>query len=111
MLVFCLAGLSAFAGAPQLTTKRDPTLSPPVVGGGDSVNPIISVDGRFVLFASSSENLTTNSDGSARVGLVPSKFNVFLRDRTDLSTTLVSVNRSGKSGGNGDSSPIEISAG
>src|SRR6476620_1515536 len=79
-------------------------------GGGDSVAPILSADGRFVLFASTANNLATNINGLPFTGSIPTKINVFLRDRNTKQTTLVTINAAGDGGGNGDSNPIEISA-
>jgi Tol biopolymer transport system component len=42
-------------------------------------------------------------------GLNPPAMNVFLRDRTNATTTLVSVNLTGTNGGNGDSVPAGLS--
>jgi TolB protein len=42
-------------------------------------------------------------------GYVPPRMNVFLRDRTNGTTTLVSLNVAGNGGGNDDSFPIELS--
>jgi len=64
---------------------------------------IISADGRFVLFVSSADNLVTN-DGN---GLT---LDVFLRNRTNNTTTLVSVNATGATGGNGHSISPSMSA-
>jgi Tol biopolymer transport system component len=77
-------------------------LSIPPAGGGnnDSSGSVISADGRFVLFLSSASDLATNDDGGSFV-------DVFLRDRTNNTTALVSVNRTGAGGGNGHSvSPV-----
>src|SRR5207249_11264627 len=70
----------------------------PVAAGGnsDSSDSVISSDGRFVLFLSSANNLVTNDDNGKFV-------DVFLRDRTNGVTTLVSVNQTGVGGGNGNS--------
>lgn len=41
--------------------------------------------------------------------VIPCRFNVYLRDRLNQTTTLVSVNLSGTGGGNGDSFPTGLS--
>lgn len=79
--------------------------SPCASGGGDSGAAIISVDGRYVLFSSSAANLTASNAMPA--SLTP-KLNVYLRDRVNGTTRLVSVNLAGI-GGNGDSLPAGIS--
>jgi WD40-like Beta Propeller Repeat/Bacterial TSP3 repeat len=72
-------------------------------GSGDSISPIISADGRYVLFSSRANNLTTN--GAVATS---SSQNVYLRDRLNQTTTLISVNLAG-TGGNADSTALEIS--
>jgi len=93
----------------QLGSLRGFAQSPAVGGNGDSWGPIISPDGRYVLFASTANNLTTLSNGTALPGAVVARLNVFLRDRTAGTTTLVSANLNGTGGGNGDSIPSGIS--
>src|ERR1041385_98096 len=99
------------SGAPlQVASQHSSAITAPAGGSADSVSPIISADGRYVLFASAADNLIVNGNGAAIIGPFPSKYNVFLRDRTAGTTTLVSINRFGSSGGNGDSIPVELSA-
>ncbi len=93
----------------QLVTTVDPSVGPPASGGGNSMNPIITPDGRYVLFASTADNLALTSSNTPFLAQSPPKMNVFLRDRTNGTTTLVSVNLVGTGGGNGDSVPIELS--
>ena len=75
---------------------------------GSSFGPLMTPDGRYVLFASSAINLVklTNQVSSA----APARINVYLRDRTNRTTTLVSLNAARSGGGNGDSLPSAISA-
>src|SRR5882724_9916501 len=93
----------------QLISLRETTQAPPAGGSGDSWGPILSPDGRFVLFPSTANNLVTTSNGNALRVLVAPRLNVFLRDRKVGTTTLVSVNMAGTGGGNGDSLPTGIS--
>src|SRR5438477_5353970 len=72
-------------------------------GNSDSSGSVISADGRFVLFLSSASNLATNDDAGKYV-------DVFLRNRTNNTTSLLSVNVSGTGGGNGHSISPVISA-
>ena len=99
----------AIAGPLQLVSVLDPSQAPPAGGSGDSWAPIISLDGRYVLFASAANNLVLTSNTNAIPALAPPRLNVFLRDRTNGTTTLVSVNLSGTGGGNGDSWPSALS--
>lgn len=98
-----LAPLSASAGL-QLVTAASSAVTAPPNGNGDSWSPIVSPDGRFVLFASTADNLSSNGNAS----LNPPSVNVYLRDRLNQTTTLVSVNLGG-TGGNGNSFPTALS--
>ena len=102
-------GVPVIAQPLQLVTALDPAQAPPAGGGGDSWTPIISPDGRYVLFASTANNLVLTSNAHPIPASFPARFNVFLRDRTNATTTLVSVNLSGIAGGNGDSTPSALS--
>src|SRR4051794_23952730 len=99
---------SAAANFELVSTLKRPEV-PPAGGSGDSWAPIISPDGRYVLFASSANNLVLSTNGEPIP--IPSlpRLNVFLRDRTNHTTTLVSANLSGLGGGNGDSFPADLS--
>lgn len=103
-LVFLAAGVLLLAAAvpngvaqsaAQLISARSTALPLPAGGNGDSVDPQISPDGRFVLFNSTAGNLVPNNGGQLCS-------QVFLRDRSSNTTTLVSVNLNGF-GGNGNS--------
>jgi Tol biopolymer transport system component len=109
--VAALMTLSAFpapASFIQLVSQRDTSLPPAAGGGGSSQMPIVGSDGRFVLFASTANNLTVISNGLPMSVLPMPSMNVYLRDRASNTTTLVSVNLAG-TGGNGDSLPAGIS--
>jgi Tol biopolymer transport system component len=93
----------------QLVSQPDPSLLTSAGAGGDSVDAMISPDGRYVLFASTAGNLILNSNGVAIPSLFPASMNVYLRDRTNGTTRLISVNLSGTGGGNGNSWPQGIS--
>jgi len=101
--------LPATAAFLQLVSQPDPSLLTSAGAGGDSVDAMISPDGRYVLFASTASNLILNSNGVAIPSLFPVSMNVYLRDRTNGTTRLVSVNLSGMGGGNGNSWPQGIS--
>src|SRR5439155_21978885 len=65
-------------------------------GNGNSYEPRISADGRYVLFLSDASDLVTNADNNANS-------DVFVRDLVLGTTRLVSVNRFGNATGNGAS--------
>jgi hypothetical protein len=81
--------------AAQLISARSTGLALPAGGNGDSINPLLSPDGRFVLFDSTAGNLVPGTGGQSR-------FQVYLFDRASNTLTLVSVNLNGL-GGNGNS--------
>ena len=93
----------------ELVSVRSSSLNPSASGNGDSGLPIISPDGRYVLFTSTADNLVLTTNSNPVSGLLPAGLNVFRRDRTNGTTTLVSVNLAGTGGGNGDSLPMGIS--
>jgi len=90
--------------AVRAVSVADPSIPSKGGGNSDSLGSVISSDGRFVLFLSTASNLSTNDDDGSRF------VDVFLRDRTNQTTTLVSVNRTGVGGGDGHSVSPVISA-
>jgi hypothetical protein len=87
-------------------SQRGSSFTSPAGGNGDSGLSIVSADGRYVLFASTANNLTlTNNNNS----VLPRRMNVFLHDRSNDVTRLVTLNLSGTGGGGGDSFPRGIS--
>ena len=105
--VFLVCSFSIGANASiQPVSQPGSSFAPAAGGDGSSGLPIVSADGRYVLFASTANNLVlTNNNNS----VLPQRMNVFLRDRVSNTTTLVSVNLAGTGGGNGDSFPTAIS--
>jgi Tol biopolymer transport system component len=103
--VFCSV-LSTANASVQLVSLPDPSYAPPAGGDGNSGVPIISADGRYLLFASTANNLVLTNNNHF---VLPQHMNVFLRDRTAGATTLVSANLAGTGGGDGDSYPMGIS--
>lgn len=81
----------------------------PAGANGDSGLPVISADGRYVLFASTADNLALATNNLPIPAVVPAGFNVFLRDRVLRTTALVSVSTNGIGGGDGDSLPVALS--
>ncbi len=104
------AGFAASANPLQLISLRDPLLVAARGGNGDSGPAIISPDGRYVLFSSAANNLTLTVNSNPIPVLIPARINVYLRDRTNGTTTLVSVNLTGTGGGDGDSFATGISS-
>jgi Tol biopolymer transport system component len=107
--VVALIAFQAPASFIQLVSQHDSSLPPVAGGGGSSQLPIVNTDGRYVLFASTANNLTVMSNGAPMPILTMPGLNVYLRDRASNTTTLVSVNLAGTGGGNGDSLPAGIS--
>jgi Tol biopolymer transport system component len=105
----CFLGISAYAGDLQLVSARIPGTASPAGGNGNSDLPILSADGRYVVFASSAINLVTNPYAGPVSGIAPRSSQVFIRDRVAGTTVLVSVNVNGLPG-NGESFPDGISA-
>lgn len=97
------------AGLVHSVSTLSTNLIPSAGGNGDSCLPVLSDDGRYVLFASTANNLVLTSNNIPIPSLVPARFNVYLRDRTNQTTTLVSISTNGTAGGNGDSFPIALS--
>ena len=93
----------------QLVSQHGSTLPPVAGGGGSSQLPITSADERYVLFASTANNLTVMSNGIPMPVATMPCLNVYVRDYASNTTTLVSVNIAGTAGGNGDSLPVGIS--
>jgi hypothetical protein len=100
--------LLAQAGDFQMISIKDSSLPASDSGGGFSGVPILTPDGRFVVFASAAENLvvTTNNGPSS---LSFNWLNVFIRDRASGTTRLASPNLAGTGGGNNNSFPSGIS--
>jgi hypothetical protein len=92
----------------QLVSALDDSNNVPASANGDSYFPIISPDGRYVLFESKANNLVLTNNNGPIPSLILHPFNVFLRDRTNGTTTLVSVNLAGN-GGDWHSLPCGIS--
>jgi Tol biopolymer transport system component len=77
----------------QLVTPRNPAAARPP-DFFNSVSPTISADGRYVVFVSSANTLVPGDNNQLGT-------DIFVRDRTNQTTTLVSTNFNGTGGGNG----------
>lgn len=106
VLMLLLSAATAPATGLQLISRPADAAPPKRGGNGNSGAIVMSPDGRYILFASTANNLLpTNNFNLAP----PYRFNVYLRDTWQQTTTLVSVNQNGN-GGTGDSFPTGISA-
>jgi hypothetical protein len=94
----------------QLVSLSSSSLALGTGGNGDSGPAIISPDGRYVLFSSAANNLALTTNGNPVPVLIPARINVYLRNRTNGTTALVSLNLNGSGGGNGDSFATGISS-
>ena len=110
VVLAALAMTSTARASLQTVSVPDPFSPRSTAGGGDSANPILSPDGRFVLFASSANNLAMTASNTPFFPASLARINVYLRDRSNGTTKLVSVNLAGTSGGNGDSLPAGLSS-
>jgi Tol biopolymer transport system component len=107
-LALC-GSVCAAAGPFELVSVPRLANSPPAGGNGDSFGVVLTPDARYLLFASTADNLILNPSTNPAPGSILQKWNAFLRDRVNGTTTLVSVNYSGTGPGNGDSVPTGVS--
>ncbi|MEJ0089285.1 MAG: hypothetical protein WDM80_06000 [Limisphaerales bacterium] len=105
--VFLTASASALPLS--LVSVHDDFQVPPAGGNGDSRAPILTPDGRYVLFTSTANNLVAINGSNSLPVVGAQKFNVFQRDRMSGTTLLVSVNLAASGGGSGDSIPTATS--
>ena len=109
LFIWFVSSLATSAAIPvQLLSARTPALTIPDGGNANSDLPIVSADGRYVIFASTARNLLPNPYPVAGSAFDPGAWQVFVRDRVAGTTTLVSVNLS-NAPANGDSFPAAIS--
>ncbi len=92
----------------RMVSVADPAQGPAAGGGGDSMAPILSADGAYVLFTSAANNLALTTSNTPFSTAYPPRLNAFVREPTR--TALVSVNLAGTGGGNGDSIATDLSA-
>jgi len=95
--------------APEVVSRLAGGGAITAVGGGDSCTPIVTPDGRYVLFASSAENVVAASNGRTLAPFFPRHISLFRRDRLAGSTVLVSANAAGTAGCNNDVFPLDFS--
>ena len=102
LLAFLDSASPASALPVALLSARNPAVPLPAGGDGNSAAPVVSADGRYVIFTSTANDLVPG--GNSFYSL-----NVFLQDRTGNTTTLVSSNMTGTGGGNGNSMLGQVS--
>ena len=108
LVVFNFTLVCASAALQPVTVLQN-GLSASASAGGDSIAPITTPDGRYVLFASTAGNLVPLPTNGPAPVVSPSALNVFVRDRTNGTTTLVSANLGGTGGADADALPVGIS--
>ena len=109
VILFTWAAWAVTAAPLQLASQTDASFAPSDSAGGDSVLPIVSPDGRFVLFASSANNLALTSNNMPYRAAKFTCLNSYLRDRTSNTTVLVSINVAGNGGADRDAMPLAVS--
>lgn len=110
VLGLCLCGIASAQDAHYKLAS--PAFDPGQSGDEHSYWPVISADGRFIVFVSQAKNLVSfptsgGGDGQPGQGGIQ---NIFIRDVQVGKTKLVSINRAGTSSGNGTSFSPSISA-
>jgi WD40-like Beta Propeller Repeat len=109
ILILGLAAVTATADIIQGVSEFGSAYPPSTTAGGGSSVAVFSPDGRYVAFASTARNLALTSNHTSFAAQFTPCFNVYLRDRTNGTTTLVSVNAAGTGYANADSIPTAIS--
>jgi Tol biopolymer transport system component len=95
-------------GAVSLVSVADSGATPGMAGGGDSLAPVLSWNGEYILFTSAANNLVVMTNNRPLPAAPVPRLNVYVRQST--TTALVSVNMAGTGGGNGDSVGTAISS-
>jgi Tol biopolymer transport system component len=103
LLVVLTLGSDTEATPGQVLSARNPAVPLPAGANDNSAAPVLSSNGRFVVFTSAANDLIP---GGSRQPFL----NVYLRDRNLDTTVLVSVRAGGTGGGNGHSTPGQASA-
>ena len=96
LTIFTGLALPAGAAPLRMISVRNPAAGITGGGNGDSVAPVLSADGRFVVFASGANNLVPISNNQLCL-------NLYLYDRASNTMALVSANLNNNGGGNGSS--------
>lgn len=110
--IACLCGTALWAqtNSPVLVSHRDPSL-PKLPGAAlDSVPHSMTPDGRWVLFSSAAHNLVQSESAAPLSASIPEVVNVYLRDRSNAATHLVSKAANGWAGASADCTPAGVSA-
>ncbi|HWS99469.1 MAG TPA: Calx-beta domain-containing protein [Pyrinomonadaceae bacterium] len=98
-LLLLLGTASALGQNPQMVSVNAAGTG---TGAGASINPVVTPNGRYVVFESLSGDLAPGDTNG--------KSDVFLRDLQTGTTALVSANSAGTASGNGDSNSAAVSA-
>jgi len=93
----------------HLISSADGSQQPSAGGGSDSYSPIMTPNGDHILFTSAAGNLCLTTNQTAFLSSYAGGLNVFVRNRTNGTTTLLSVNTNGTGFGNADSIGLGIS--
>jgi Tol biopolymer transport system component len=111
-LVLCagLAALSLRADSLQTVSARNQDIPGALGATGDSHAPLMTADGRYVVFASTARDLVLGTNGLPLQGPANPVLNVYWRDRVTQQTRLISAGWNGKELGNRDSLPAAISS-
>ena len=102
-VILGLLGGNVRLGA-QSTHLLAPLSTPSASAGGDSYSPLISADGRLILFSSTADNLVLQTNKT-----YPGRQNVYLSDQISGTMVLISVSADGTTGGSGDSFGLGLS--
>ena len=101
-MLLLFIGLSPTLANLQLVSALDGSTPVSDTANGDSSCPIITPDGRYVLFDSTANNLVLTNGNGPIPEATPHTLNGYFRDQTNGVATPISVNLSGDAG-NGDS--------
>src|SRR5262249_1719873 len=104
-----LTATSAKADKYLGVSQFDASFMPSTTAGGNSSGAVMSPDGRYVAFSSTAKNLALNTNQAPFAAQFLPCFNVYVRDRINGTTTLVSLNTAGTGGADADAIPTGIS--
>ena len=103
MVVGFLALTYGTMAATQMVSVRDPSMPRSIGGNADSLAPLLTPDGRYVLFLSTATDLVPGANNSMAADL-------FLRDRQSGTIILVTPSITGNGGGDSNTLTAMISS-